>query len=209
MDRFFVALAVNAGRYCLDQRDYKTRHIIQPLIVRHFYFLYFHLVATKQEGIRSFAVRACLPMGDGLIFLPAVLAPGHRGYKVDLQLASGKHRLLPHGPFPAVDQIFRDYGRNFPDIHNYCRDAVDVVLDGGLLDILDDVEDYSQFMHRLLLLEEDLPGTLEHIRKDSAELVLGCDHIAGLRVHTMQVNGIEAALGGAYSATDALVLIDH
>ena len=74
--------------------------------------------ATEEERIGPFAERARLPMGYGVIFLTAILTPGHCGYKVDLQLATGKHRLLSHGPLPAVDEILGNHGRNLPDIHH-------------------------------------------------------------------------------------------
>ena len=74
--------------------------------------------ATEEERIRPFAERARLPMCYGVIFLTAILTPGNCGYQVDLQLATCEHRLLSHGPLPAVDQIFGNYGRNLPDIHH-------------------------------------------------------------------------------------------
>ena len=57
--------------------------------------------------------------------------------------------------------------------------------------------------------ENNLTCTFQHIRQYAAEFVLGGTHDAGIGVVSVEMDGVEAALGGADTAADAAVLIDH
>ena len=64
------------------------------------------------------------------------------------------------------------------------------------------------FLFRQGLLD-DLHLTLGGVGTDGLELVLGRDHLAVLRTHALEVDGIEFALGRADAAADALIRIDN
>ena len=63
-------------------------------------------------------------------------------------------------------------------------------------------------MH-LLLLEQNLAGTLDHVWHDAVKLILGSAHVARLGMHAMKMDCVESALGGAHAAAYAAVLVHH
>ena len=58
------------------------------------------------------------------------------------------------------------------------------------------------------MTEFDLDGTLERVLAQAGELLLVFDHRGALGAISIQVDGIERALGGAQTAADALVGVD-
>ena len=68
------------------------------------------------------------------------------------------------------------------------------VLLGGFLYVADNVENYSKLVH-LLLLEQNLAGTLDHVWQDAVKLILGSAHVARLGMHAMKMDCVESALG--------------
>ena len=93
------------------------------------------------------AMRAFPPVTDRLVFLPAIIAERDGRDGVDLEFAPLQELFLVGGPAPAVRQVLRDHRGHFPDVHDDSGDVSDVVLLGDLLDILDDVEYDTQFVH--------------------------------------------------------------
>ena len=170
-----------------------------------------------------------LAVRDGGVIFAAGVAMGDRRYGFYLQFAAPQHLFFVRRPAPTVLQIVGNDGRHFADGHHDRRDVLHAVLFCRLFDVADDIKDDTQFVHTFTIwsftiyhlviyhlpfiwsfLTKDNFGTaLEHVRQYAVELILGGAHDAGFGVLAVEVDGIEGALGGAYTTTDTAVLIDH
>ena len=109
------------------------------------------LVAAEQIGMLTLAVRAYFCVFDRWICLFAVLAVGHGGERLDLQLRALEILRFFHRPLPAVGQVIRDDAADLADLQRDAGDLGQVVFLDDLFDLLDDIEHGSQFVHRVFL----------------------------------------------------------
>ena len=64
-------------------------------------------------------------------------------------------------------------------------------------------------MQNGLSLADDLDALLRHVLEKRSDLVFAADHGRGLRNIALQMDGVEHAAGGAQTAADAAVRINH
>ena len=86
-------------------------------------------------------------MGYGGVILSAAVAVGDRRDGVDAEFAAPEKRFLVGSPTPAIGEVSRDDGGHLADVHHHRRDLFDAVGFGRLLDVADNIEDDSQFVH--------------------------------------------------------------
>ena len=120
-------------------------------LIRDQDFLDFDFVAAEEPGVGAAAVRTGLAVGDGGVILPAAVAVGDRRDGVDAEFAAPEKRFLVSSPTPAIGEVSGDDGGHLADVHHHRRDLLNAVGFGCLLDVADNIEDDSQFVHLIQL----------------------------------------------------------
>ena len=107
----------------------------------------FDFVAAEEPGVGTAAVRTDLAVRHGGVVVPAAVAVGDRGNGVDAEFATIEHRFLVRRPTPAVGQVSGHDGGHLADVHHDRGDLFDAVGFSRLLDVADNIEDDTEFVH--------------------------------------------------------------
>src|SRR5574344_130897 len=112
-------------------------------------------------------------------------------------------------PFPAVAQLFRNNRGNFTELNSDRSNLRETVLSAYVFHLINNVKDNTKFMHLFIFLsaERDLYSASEHVGQNGFHLVFALCHAACFRMNAFQMDSIKTAFRGAYTASDASVLI--
>ena len=120
-------------------------------LIRDQDFFDFDFVAAEEPGVGAAAVRTGFAVGDGGVILPAAVAVGDRRDGVDAEFAAFKERFLVGSPTPAIGEVSGDDGGHLADVHHDRGDLFDAVGFSRLLDVADNIEDDTEFVHFIQL----------------------------------------------------------
>lgn len=145
------ALLLSASwRHSKRRHDRKSRRLcLLGLMLHCFYLFDVVLIPGDEKGVHAVAVRALLGVLHRGIGLLAVLTEGDRGQGLYLQFSFLEKVGLFAGVEPEIREIAGDDAADFADLESHRTDLGQVILDGELVNGINDINNGTEFVHYL------------------------------------------------------------